>query len=409
VEIKLVIDSPEIEALQQVQTALINKQAELEARIIALEVAGGQTPPEPDPTPAPPPINEELAKITYRGRRMYWHGVNVAWWEWANDFGATENGWLAQNVLDDSGELRLNSSVVRRFQPVKDAGCNVVTWWMFPGESTDTEQKTPKQFLPDEDGRPTGLAPSVYKDLDAAIKIARHFGFYLNMALFSQPHYYPEWWFTDPVVIDLLKPLFERYANEPQLMCWTILVEPEWAIQAHKRNGSAEILVPWADRMIEVIRSLSPDKLITINSAHVDWIWPWLNTDLDFHSASWYDDKNTHSPTYGNPLEHGGHVPGHNKWCALCQTADQVREMLMVEKPIVIGEYYAGADASYVPVAGGPDQGVNGRVQAWYDKGYAGAMAWSLFHEKTMTPMPIHWPALAAFAAGHSDIGPEAD
>jgi len=60
-------------------------------------------------------------------------------------------------------------------------------------------------------------------------------------------------------------------------------------------------------------------------------------------------------------------------------------------------ETYAGADV-----------GAQTRYQQWYDLGYAGAWAWSLFPERTYDGMTIDLAGVGAFTGSISSAGPQA-
>jgi hypothetical protein len=135
---------------------------------------------------------------------------------------------------------------------------------------------------------------------------------------------------------------------------------------------------------VEAVRAASP-TYVTVGSAMLDGLPMWTDLGLDFYQAHWYDFMN--SPD--SPDRPGGN------WCARCTDYAEVRERYNLDAPLVIGEFFAG-----------PSTDAAARYRDFYEKGYAGSWAWSLFPESTNDGMQIDLGAAAAFARSHSDTGP---
>jgi hypothetical protein len=336
-----------------------------------------------------------MSRIQYNGRNWYLHGVNAAWWNFSRDFGGgPTNGGLSDTLLTSSGTLDTNNTVVQRLAQLPAANVHYVKWWMLASDPDDAPNG-PYQILRDSTGRPTGLDPKVYQDIDAALVAAQQYNLYYEFALFVRPNYLPASWLTThrTDLINVLRPLFARYANNPRVMTYSIFVEPDWDIW--EGNADLNLSRAFVQAMTTAIHNES-NALVTVNAAMVDGLPNWKGLGLDFYSASWYDYMNSN-----DPLTHNG---GGGKWCALCTTATEIRTRYALDKPVVIGEFYAGDGANYIMPGsnGGPLE----RNAAWYNKGFAGALAWSLFPERTETPMPINFTFYSLFGNSHGDIGP---
>ena len=66
-----------------------------------------------------------------------------------------------------------------------------------------------------------------------------------------------------------------------------------------------------------------------------------------------------------------------------------------IDAPLVIGEHFAAEGNAAIE-----------RLDEMYDRGYAGAWAWSLLPEFTNDKMAVDLDALQEFGASHDDIGP---
>jgi hypothetical protein len=375
--------------------------------IIFQDMAGGAQPtyyidsitmspstPTPAPTEPPGPV-DPLSRIQYNGQNMFLHGVNAAWWNFSRDFGGGPyGGGLSDTLLNSSGGLDWGSVVTQRLALLPPANVHYVKWWMFESNPTD-QPNGPFQILRDASGRPTGIDPNVYLDIDAALLAAEQFDLYYEMALFVRPNYLPISWLTTyrADLINALQPLFARYANNPRMMTYSIFVEPDWDIW----EGNADLILSRAfvQAMTMAIHQES-NALVTVNAAMVDGLPNWQGLGLDFYSTSWYDYMNSN-----DPRTHDGEG---GLWCALCTTYDEIRQRYALDKPLVIGEFYAGDTANYVlPNSnGGPFE----RFEAWYDKGYAGSLAWCLFPERTMSYMAVNFTYYGQFGNRHGDMGP---
>lgn len=111
---------------------------------------------------------------------------------------------------------------------------------------------------------------------------------------------------------------------------------------------------------------------VTVGSATLEGLSLWTGLSLDYYQAHWYDGMSSGST------------------CAVCTDYTTVRDRFHLDAPLVIGEFYAGADAT-------PLQ----RYAYFSSHGYAGTWpCWSLFPDHTSDHMAIDFAAAPAFASG---------
>ena len=243
----------------------------------------------------------------------------------------------------------------------------MVRWWMFPD---------PWPIETGSSGRPVGIAPNVFMDIDAALELAARYDIYYTFVLFDTPSTLPASWVTNSehqrALGDVLGDLFDRYDGHPHVFAWEVFSEAEWEIwNGVVQEGDVRSL---AEHIVSAIHENS-SSLATMGSASLDGIAYWTDLNLDFYSPHWYD--------YMEPPS----------WCASCRTADSVRWQHGVSAPIVIGEFYAG-----------PLVDSEARYQTLFDLGYAGAWSWSLLPDRTSDGMATDLEGAQRFAAQNSGV-----
>lgn len=301
------------------------------------------------------------ATIPWGGGSWNLHGVNMAWYNWACDFGCGANGGVSST----------RGTLAPRFAQLDNANVRNVRWWMFEGNAWQVER--------DASGMPTRVNPAVYADIDAALALADHYDLYYTFVIFNFPGDIPASWLNDPAqrqqLADVLAPMFARYSGNPRVLSWEVFNEPEWDMWNNKvSTPNTQALVR---AVIDAVHANST-AYATVGSAEIDGLPFWTGMGLDYYQAHWYD--------YMQP----------GNWCARCRDYSDVRQQYNLDAPLVIGEFYAG-----------PDTDALQRWEDFYSRGYAGAWAWSLWPEKTADRMAVDLGAAATFASRHpGTVGP---
>ncbi len=218
----------------------------------------------------------------------------------------------------------------------------------------------------------------MYADLDAALRLGEAHDLYYEFTLFSGPAQLPTSWLWNADqrerLAEVLGTLFARYRGQPRILAWDVVNEPEWDIWARK--------VGWQE-VAALVRAVAQaahthgSAYVTVGAARLDGLALWTGLGLDFYQVHWYD-----------AMSHPSH-------CARCTDYAALQAAYGLDGPLIIGEFYAG-----------PDSDALARFQDFYRKGYAGALAWSLFAERTNDRMRVDLAATAAFARAAADAGP---
>lgn len=152
-------------------------------------------------------------------------------------------------------------------------------------------------------------------------------------------------------LLDLgLRPLLERYSDEPQILAWDIINEPEWIKTIDAMDVRAFLV-----ECVDLIHS-STCHPVTVGSAGVRWRDRYSGIGLDFYQVHWYDGLK-HQPSLDTSVDELG-----------------------FDRPVLLGEY---------PTRGSkrnPDEIVETARAA----GYSGAFYWSvLSDDECSTPNPF--------------------
>jgi len=269
-------------------------------------------------------------------------GANLPWVHYGIDFGA--NAWRPDGGIGQPEE-RAQLEVV--FAELTASGVRYVRWFLF------CDGRAGIRFSPGD--YPLGLDDFVFRDVDAALEIAGRHGIRIMFVLLDflwcdpasttrgvqmggRAHVLADAGKRDALLDLALRPLVERYGEEPTILAWDIISEPEWI-----KTVDATELHAWLSDSIALIHSAT-NHPATIGSAGVRWRDRYAGLDLDFYQVHWYDSLK-HQPSLETPVSDLG-----------------------FDRPVLLGEF---------PTRGSklaPDDIMSAARAA----GYSGAFYWSV-------------------------------
>jgi hypothetical protein len=264
-------------------------------------------------------------------------GANLPWVHYGIDFGA--NAWRPDGGVAQAEE---RAQLEATFAALAASGVQYVRWFLFcDGRAGITFS-------------PIGLDDFVFRDVDAALEVASRHGIRIMFVLLDFLWCGPasatggvQMGGRSDVLADatsraalrdlVLHPLLERYADEPAVLAWDVINEPEWI-----KTVEPTALHAWLGETIDLIHSVTSHPA-TIGSAGVRWRDRYVNLNLDFYQVHWYDSLKQ-QPPLDTPVEELG-----------------------FDRPVLLGEF---------PTRGSkrtPEEIVDAARAA----GYSGAFYWS--------------------------------
>jgi hypothetical protein len=240
-------------------------------------------------------------------------GANLPWLHYGIDFGA--NSWRPEGGV---AQPRERDRLDRTFDALERDGVQLLRWFLFCDGRAGIEQS--------RSGRPRGLDNCVFRDVDAALEIARRHGMRVmfvlldfllcdtprlvkgvqlggRASLLQQPD------LRDELLARVFSPLLKRYADEPAIFAWDLINEPEWITSADWIEIDAYL------REAAALIHEETSQPVTAGSAGVGWRERYCDIDLDFYQVHWYD-RLRHQPALETPVD-----------------------TLGFDKPVILGEF----------------------------------------------------------------------
>lgn len=277
-------------------------------------------------------------------------GANLPWVSYGNDFGA--NAWHPDGGISAS----LNAqSIVTRLSELRSDGITCLRWFLF------CDGRAGLRF--DPNGQALGLDDFVFRDIDAALEIARRVDMTVLFTLFDflwfeRPRFVHgvqlggrsaivqdsdmRWELLDRVV----QPTLERYGRDPVIGGWDALNEPEWATSGIGwRLSSVSVEPAVMRRFLKEIIHLVHDvtgQAATVGLASRKGLLAFGDLPVDFHQVHWYDH--------------------------LDPVASLDQDVRSIDRPILLGEFPTKGSRR-VP---------RDVLETARRRGYAGAFLWSI-------------------------------
>lgn len=306
-------------------------------------------------------------------------GVNLPWIGYGTDVGASlwfpDGGLSAQPAARERlertlGTLARDGVVAVRVFLMCDARSGVVF---------------------DADGCPLGIDDAVLADVDTLVAAARRhrvglmpvlLDFHLcgapqivnGVQLGGRSHLIAAPDARRALIDRVLRPVVERYGDDPAVLAWDVMNEPEWCLPDRRRPRRTAVPFDALQRFLgEAVMSVraSARQPVTVGCAgtwRLDLVTP---LHLDFYQVHWYD-------RFG--------------WATLVRP---VADLGLGDKPVVLGEF-AGRDVRLAEV-----------LAAAKGAGYEGALVWSALADDRYSGYPSDLGAwIRAHAHGDASGGP---
>jgi len=284
-------------------------------------------------------------------------GINYPWLNYGTDFGA--NSWGHHGVSEPNSRQQLDSD----FGDLQQHGVRVVRWFLFCDGRAGIQINS--------DGTVKGLDPYVFKDMDAALEIARKHKIMIVFVLFdvsmlqpaipdttagTPPGYAPvkmgghrefvaNHQVRQTLFDNVVKPILQRYGNDGAVVAWEVINEPEWVMSigwTHRGSISVPDMQDFVRQVSQLIHQ-NTAQVATVGGADRRWCSLWKDVGLDYFQFHHYPYMERYAP-YDLPADDLG-----------------------LNKPVLIGEF--------------PTRNTNRTLSLYLDlalkNGYAGAFPWS--------------------------------
>lgn len=324
-------------------------------------------------------VQPSEAGITWMdGKTLYPVGVNYAWYNWSYEF--SDNNWT-------SNFTRIKSDL----DSMSTKGIHTLRWWVFPDLAYG-----PLWSGANEGSLCTGLPAKWVDHMKETCDYAYSKGIriYWTITSFdcargddSVDH---DDIIDNPAVLqsfldNALKPILQTLGNNPGVMGWDCINEPEWIVNKEDNgepNNKGESF-PLA-AMRNYIKTTCAyihqyaKQPVSFGSANMKWLGAqydlWDGLGLDFYDFHWYD----WATPYFNPVT----TPASS---------------LKLDKPVIIGEMMPDTQGSSLKMTH------KQVLDAIYKNGYAGYMLWS-WNDGAYDCKPYVGNNFIDFGAEHPDV-----
>ena len=269
-------------------------------------------------------------------------GANLPWIHYGIDFGA--NAWRPFGGL---AHPEHRAELEPAFQQLAASGIRYVRWFLF------CDGRAGIRFS--ERGRPQGLDSFVAKDVEVALDVCSRYGIRAMFVLFDflwcdsartsrgvqmggRSNVLEDVDKRQALLETVVRPLLERFGEDPSIFAWDIINEPEWI-----GTLAREDLCRFFDECVSLVHSTTIHP-VTIGSAGVRWRHLYKDLGLDFYQVHWYDSLK-HQPSLETDVAQLG-----------------------FDRPVLLGEFpTCGSRKSAAAI-----------VEAAKAAGYSGAFYWSV-------------------------------
>lgn len=317
--------------------------------------------------------------VMFQGKPVYLRGFNIAWFDFAKDFG---------RGLDET-------SLRKALADARATGGNSLRWWIHIDGS-----QTPEWGIVEGERMVVGPGGTLIEDLRRALDIAAEHQIYLIPSLWSFDMLYDNAYRLPPVqdnyrllsedkvlqsyLDNALTPMMKALNHHPWLFAWELFNEPEnmtepWFVEKEMFYGGP---VPSLERLQRVqglmaahihqtARAAGQEALVTTGSKSLGK----YNSDVS-GGINLYRDDRLIAATGGNPdatLDFYGPHYYNNEGCGGSWSPfHHPANHWGLNKPIVIGEFYVNETLDVLGEAIPPEQLCHRLVK----NGYAGGWSW---------------------------------
>jgi hypothetical protein len=277
-------------------------------------------------------------------------GVNLPWLQYGCDFGA--NPWQPDGGVGRPEQRERLSEVFGR---LADRGLTAVRWFML------CDGRAGVSFA--DDGSVAGLDDRFWRDMEAGVEEAGRRRLSIVFTLFDFRWWQRRRWVEgarcgghrpatssrprrDALIEHVVVPVLSRCGQEPAIIAWDIVNEPEWVTPGYGTLNPFAGMMPSA--MHEFIGGCvarvheQTRHLATVGLASWRGLTLVKGLGLDFYQVHWYDQRERRAPL--NAL--------------IAETLD---------RPLWLGEFPTTGSSRSVPEI----------LETARNAGYAGALGWS--------------------------------